>query len=189
MPTEPQASASPSSSGRRFALVVGVNGPPALGRAPLRFAVDDGQAIAAVLQQPPCEFALFQPPLLGEQATTSQVREAVLDLAEALQEDDVALFFFSGHAEALVTEASLDDVYAEYSAIPTPISRSAGSVECFLNTRKPGTSYSSSIVVTQACSVKVLLTGILTNFISDCVSTLPSQQRSIPRVQERYVSH
>lgn len=67
--------------------------------------------MAQVLQQESCGFALFCPPLLNEQATTSSVRDAVLDLADELQEEDFALFFFSGHVQALTTEADLDDVY------------------------------------------------------------------------------
>ena len=108
---EPQGISPASTSGRRLALVVGVNGESAIGRAPLHYAVDDGRDIAQVLQQDYCGFELFRPPLLGEQATTSQVRDAVLDLSNQLREDDFALFFFSGHAEAIPLEADLDDVY------------------------------------------------------------------------------
>jgi uncharacterized caspase-like protein len=78
----------------------------------LQYAVNDGQNMAQVLQQDDCcGFELFRPPLLGDQATTSQVRDAVLDLAEHLQDDDLALFYFSGHAEAMLVEDDLDDVY------------------------------------------------------------------------------
>jgi uncharacterized caspase-like protein len=100
-----------ATSSKRLALVVGVNGQPVPSRATLKYAVNDGQDIVQVLQQDCCGFELFSPPLLGEQATTSQVREMVLDLADHLQEDDFVLFFFSGHAEAMLVEADLDDVY------------------------------------------------------------------------------
>ncbi len=111
MSVKPRESSIISPLGRRLALVVGVNGPPAPGRAPLQYAVDDGRDMELILQQDCCGFKLFHPPLLGEQATTSQVRDTVLDLADHLQEDDFALFFFSGHAEAMLVEAGLDDVY------------------------------------------------------------------------------
>ncbi len=83
-------------SGKRLALVVGVNGQPAPGRAPLYYAARDGKDIAEILQLTTCSFELFRPPLLDKQATTSRVRNAVLDLADQLQDDDFALFFFSG---------------------------------------------------------------------------------------------
>lgn len=111
MSVEPQESSSAMPLGRRLALVVGVNGQAAPGRAALQCAADDGREIAQVLQQAACGFTLFCPPLLNEHATNAAVKDAALDLAENLQEEDFALFFFSGHAEALATEADLDDVY------------------------------------------------------------------------------
>jgi Caspase domain len=111
MSADPQETSTTSPSGRRLALIVGVNGQAVSGRAPLQYAVDDGRDMAQILQQACCRFELFRDPLLDEQATTSQVRDAVLDLANELQEDDFALFFFSGHAEAMVVDADLDDVY------------------------------------------------------------------------------
>lgn len=113
MDMERQERVSSSLTGKRLALVVGVNGQPRTGQAPLRYAVNDGQDMAQILQQPCCGFTLFCPPLLGEQATTSQVKAAVLDLAEILQEDDFGLFFFSGHADAetLSVGTDLDEVY------------------------------------------------------------------------------
>src|ERR1700686_4769471 len=101
----------PPTSGRRLALVVGVNGPSHAGRAALRYAPDDGRAIAQVLEGSACGFSLFRDPLLGEQATTAEVRGAIVDLAETLQDGDTALFYFSGHGEALPIGADLDDVY------------------------------------------------------------------------------
>nr|BBH92098.1 hypothetical protein KTA_02970 [Thermogemmatispora argillosa] len=97
--------------GRRLALVIGVNGPPAPGRAPLAFAEADACGMAEVLQQDGCGFCLVVPPVLGAQATTEQVRKAVLALALELQEEDFGLVFFSGHAEVLPREAGLDEVY------------------------------------------------------------------------------
>src|SRR6266567_8517885 len=82
-----------AASSRRLALAVGVNGQPMPGQAALKHAVNDRQDIAQALQQDCCGFELFSPPLLDEQATTSQVRDAVLDLADRLQDGDFALFF------------------------------------------------------------------------------------------------
>ncbi len=109
--TERQESSTTPPSGRRLALAIGVNGQSVPERAALQYAVNDGQDMAQVLQQPYCGFELFHPPLLGEHATTSQVRDVVLDFADQLQEDDFGLFFFSGHAEAILGEADLDEVY------------------------------------------------------------------------------
>jgi hypothetical protein len=67
--------------------------------------------MASVLQQECCGFELVRPPLLGEEATTEQVRTALLDLAESLQEGDFALFFFSGHAHLLPVDADQDEIY------------------------------------------------------------------------------
>ncbi|MGH2507911.1 MAG: caspase family protein [Ktedonobacteraceae bacterium] len=111
MSAEGQESSPPLPQGRRLALVVGVNGQPVPGRDSLQYAVDDGQDIAQVLQQPSCAFTLFRPLRLGEQATSTRIKDDVRDLANALQEDDFALFFFSGHAEALPIEANMDEVY------------------------------------------------------------------------------
>jgi tetratricopeptide (TPR) repeat protein len=111
MSVESQKPSPGASAGRRLALLVGVNGPPAPGRAPLQYAADDGRDMAQVLQQKCCGFELFRPALLGEQATTAQVKNAVIKLAQGIQSDDSILFFFSGHAEALPIGADLDEVY------------------------------------------------------------------------------
>jgi uncharacterized caspase-like protein len=66
--------------------------------------------MAQVLQREACGFELFAPPLLGEQATTSVIQDTILDLADAPDEQDTALFSLSGHAEAMPIEADLDDV-------------------------------------------------------------------------------
>ena len=112
MPVESQKPSPGASAGRRLALVIGVNGQPAPGRAPLQHAVVDGQDMALVLKQSCCGFDLFRSPLLGEQATSGQLKDAVLDLAEELQDGDFALLFFSGHAEPQPLSGSdLDEVY------------------------------------------------------------------------------
>lgn len=111
MSVEPQKSSPGSPPGRHLALIVGANGQPAPGRAPLLSAVDDGREIAHALQQKCCGFELACPALLGEQARALQVKDAVIKLAKRLQHHDSALFFFSGHAEVLPIGADLDDVH------------------------------------------------------------------------------
>ncbi|RAQ94107.1 caspase family protein [Thermogemmatispora tikiterensis] len=109
-PPSSSTSAAPSPD-RRLALVIGINGPPALHRAPLQWAEADACGMAEVLQQDGCGFRLVVPPVVGAQATTEQVRKAVVQLALELQQGDFGLVFFSGHAEALPGEAGLDEVY------------------------------------------------------------------------------
>src|SRR5437868_630921 len=98
------------SPGQRVALVVGVNGQPVPGRDALKFAVDDAREMADVLHRS-CGFELFRSPLLGEQATTENVREAVLDLADTLADHDQLLFYFSGHGEPRTMQGDVDDIY------------------------------------------------------------------------------
>jgi hypothetical protein len=73
-------------TGRRLALVVGTNGPtiPSLALAVLHYAVDDGRDMANTLYTDACGFELFRPALLGTQATSDAIQDAVLDLAEEL---------------------------------------------------------------------------------------------------------
>ncbi|RAQ94227.1 caspase family protein [Thermogemmatispora tikiterensis] len=109
-PPSSSTSAAPSPD-RRLALVIGINGPPAPHRAPLQWTEADACGMAEVLQQNGCGFRLVVPPVVGAQATTEQVRKAVVQLALELQQGDFGLVFFSGHAEALPGEAGLDEVY------------------------------------------------------------------------------
>ncbi|GHO98466.1 hypothetical protein KSF_085140 [Reticulibacter mediterranei] len=111
MSDEVTGSSHVEAQGRRLAVVVGINGEPTPDRAPLLYAGEDAEAMAQVLQSEACGFELFAPPLLGEQATTAGIKDTVLDLADVLNEEDTALFYFSGHAEAMPTGADLDEVY------------------------------------------------------------------------------
>jgi len=106
-PTPPRLEVSP---GRRIALVVGVNGQSVPGRDALKYAVDDAREMAQVLHEC-CGFELFRSPLLGEQASTENVREAVLDLADMLEDHDMVLFYFSGHGEPMTVPGNVDDIY------------------------------------------------------------------------------
>jgi hypothetical protein len=58
-------------SGRRLALVIGINGPPAAHRAPLASAEADACGMAEVLVQDGCGFRLVVPPVLGAQAISA----------------------------------------------------------------------------------------------------------------------
>ena len=97
--------------GRRLALLVGVNGPSTPGRPRLLWAPADAHELAAVLQQETSGFQLVCPPLLQEQATSDNVREAVLRLAQELQPGDAGLFYFSGQIETLLPEADQPEYY------------------------------------------------------------------------------
>src|SRR5258708_4428980 len=107
MSTTVQETSAPS--GRRIALVIGVNGLPVPGRSPLKYAEQDATEMAQVLKD--CGYELFRSPLVGEQATTGHVKQAVLDLAEELDDHDVVLFYFSGHGEPMTVRGNVDDVY------------------------------------------------------------------------------
>lgn len=109
MSIKPHGPSANVSSGRRLALLVGVNGgPSAPGQEPLLYAMHDAKEMAEVLQEDYCNFQLFPPsPLLGEQATTDNVRKAIFALVDEVQEGDFALFYFSGHAMPVLDE----DVY------------------------------------------------------------------------------
>lgn len=99
MSTQDQETTTASVPPRRLALLIGVNGPPTPERPALDHATADALNMGQALQETYCNFTLFQPTLLGEQATTEHVRTAILDLADELREDDFALFYFSGHAD------------------------------------------------------------------------------------------
>lgn len=154
-----ERSGTSAGGGRRLAIVVGVNGKPTLAR---------------ILQQGCCGFTLFHLPLLGEQATTSLVRDAVLDLANHLQEDDFALFFFSGHAEAMPIGADLDDVYLvthDFNEARAKRDKDAylslrGYASNSLNTKKQAISCSFSIAAMQASLLIARLIFILIPSIS-----------------------
>ena len=97
--------------GKRVALVIGVNGGVSLAtQHPLQYAVADAQEMASILQYS-CDFELLEPPLLGENATSENIRKAVLKLARHRTEDDFLLFYFSGHGQPMKVEAEQRDVY------------------------------------------------------------------------------
>src|SRR2546425_8706168 len=95
-------------TGRRLALVVGVNRAPNASVPSLNYAVADAEAMAEVLTQH-CSFELLEPPLLD--ATSDRVKKAVLKLARNRADGDFLLLYFSGHGHPLITEADERDVY------------------------------------------------------------------------------
>jgi WD40 repeat protein len=92
----------PSKHGKRLALIVGVDTAPRSTLQPLQCACNDATAIAHALQEYG-DFELAAPPLLNEDATSGDVRKAILDLIKDRtnhvdrHEDDFLLFYFSGH--------------------------------------------------------------------------------------------
>src|SRR2546421_1377670 len=94
---------------RHTALVVGVNSKPIPGQDALKYAVHDAADLAHVLQD--CGYELFRSPLVGELATTEQLRKAALALAKAITDDDMVVFYFSGHGVFKVFNDSVEDVY------------------------------------------------------------------------------
>src|SRR5713101_4966878 len=78
------------------ALVVGINGYQYV--APLQYARQDAEAIAAVLQDrfgfPPANVTL----LLDRDATRSAIRDAYMTYTrDPVEEDDRVLIFYAGH--------------------------------------------------------------------------------------------
>ena len=94
---------------RRIAVVVGVNKAPLSKLPELHHAEGDAQAMAEVLEH--CGFTLLQPPLLGERATSDEIRKAVLKLARDRKDDDFLLLYFSGHGQLMLGEAERELVY------------------------------------------------------------------------------
>ncbi len=97
--------------GRRIALVVGVNDAPRSEKVSLKHALDDAKAIAEVLQQDYCGFELLTTPLLDEGASSAKVKEAVIRLIEDRGDDDLILFYFSGHGDQINAYNGQQDVF------------------------------------------------------------------------------
>ena len=58
-----------------------------------------------------CVFELFQPPLLGEHATSDHVKSAVLALAHERSENGFLLFYFSRHGQPMTVGGDQPDIY------------------------------------------------------------------------------
>jgi hypothetical protein len=99
-----------AATGKRIALVIGVNDAPSSQLPPLHHAAADAENMAQVLQQH-CHFELLEPPLLNEQATSDRVKAAVRRLARNRAADDFLLLYFSGHGQPMFIEAERRDIY------------------------------------------------------------------------------
>ncbi len=97
-------------TGKRLALVIGVNQTASLLLPPLKRAIPDAQATAEVLGEQ-CGFTLCAPPLLGSQATSEAIRKAVRVLARDRADDDFLLLYFSGHGQMMTVEAKRQAIY------------------------------------------------------------------------------
>jgi len=97
-------------TGRRLALVVGVNTSHSTSLVPLQYAELDATQMAEILQTQ-CHFELFKPMLLGGDASTDAIRDAILKLALQAKENDVLLLYFSGHGQQMNTEAGMQSTY------------------------------------------------------------------------------
>src|SRR6266849_8896566 len=90
-------------AGKRLALVIGVDQTRSSILPALKHAVTDAQDVADVLVQR-CQFTLYAPPLLGEQATSASIKRAVLELVRQRSADDFLLLYFSGHGQQAYDE-------------------------------------------------------------------------------------
>src|SRR5579864_1714956 len=105
MAAMPTSSGAPNGqiTGKRLALVVGVNKTSSKILSKLEHAVNDAQTMAEVLEQQ-CGFELIVPPMFGEHATSTRVQKAVRTLTQNRNEDDFILFYFSGHGQQAYDE-------------------------------------------------------------------------------------
>ncbi len=90
-------------AGKRLALVIGVDQTRSSILPALKHAVTDAQDVADVLVQR-CQFSLHVPPLLGEQATSANIKRTVLELVRQRSADDFLLLYFSGHGQQAYDE-------------------------------------------------------------------------------------
>lgn len=107
MSSENQSSVEPE---RRLALVIGVNEAPHAHLTPLHYALDDAESMAKILQDH-CGFTLLSPPLLGVEATSANVKKAVLSLARQRTNNDFLLLYFSGHGQPMTVDGDRSDIY------------------------------------------------------------------------------
>ncbi|MCG8348166.1 MAG: caspase family protein, partial [Chloroflexales bacterium] len=98
--------------GRRVALVAGVNhAPEEPNLSRLKYAESSVLGLSDVFKTTYCDFELYTPPLLGQEATTQAVRDALLDAIDELGPDDLLVFYFCGHGSPVSIKAEELDVY------------------------------------------------------------------------------
>lgn len=112
MSDEPQGLILPEPE-KRLALVIGVNCAPNAQTPLLKVelqASNDAIAMAEVLEEC-CGFKLLMPPLLGPEATSANVKRAILQLARQRTEQDFLLLYFAGHGYPMTVSGGQDDIY------------------------------------------------------------------------------
>jgi dihydroxyacetone kinase DhaKLM complex PTS-EIIA-like component DhaM len=98
--------------GRQFALVAGVNNSAkSTYLKSLLYAEQDAYGIADILRKPECNFTILEPPLIGKEAHTMAIKEAVAELIGKGTQQDFLLFYFSGHAKPMKIGENKEDVY------------------------------------------------------------------------------
>src|SRR5258708_3109655 len=84
----------------KLALVLGVNNsstaPPY--RPTLKYGEKDAQDMASLLNQLECSFTLLMPALTGENATSGNIKQRVIELVRKREKEDFLLFYYAGHA-------------------------------------------------------------------------------------------
>jgi uncharacterized caspase-like protein len=90
--------------------VIGVNEAPQSHLASLNYALNDAESMAQTLQDD-CGFTLLKPPLLGSEATSANVKKAVLSLAHQRDDNDFLLLYFSGHGQPMTVGGDQSDIY------------------------------------------------------------------------------
>ncbi len=99
-----------SADSRRIALVIGVNDAENSHTPPLHHAVDDAQKMAEVLQNS-CGFELLEPPFVGANATSTNIKRAILAMVRQSSDNDFLLLYFSGHGQPMTVNGDQPDVY------------------------------------------------------------------------------
>src|SRR5436305_89186 len=84
----------------KLALVVGVNNSSTGSsyRPDLKHAEEDAEDMAYLLKQPECCFTLLVPALIGENATSGNIKQHVIALVRKREKEDFLLFYYAGHA-------------------------------------------------------------------------------------------
>lgn len=97
---------------KKYALVVGVNAAAHLPSvAPLRYAESDARGLGWLLARETCNFAFPSAVMTGPEASAQAVRQAVIHLLEHQDQDDLLLFYFTGHSYPVFTSRDETEIY------------------------------------------------------------------------------
>ncbi|HEX3641993.1 MAG TPA: ATP-binding protein, partial [Ktedonobacteraceae bacterium] len=98
--------------GKKYALVVGINKPDKVHSLPaLRYAESDATGIGYLLSRKECNFVFPSGLLIGEAASTQNVRKAITYLIDGKSENDLLLFYFIGHGYPAEIDEGKFEVY------------------------------------------------------------------------------